>query len=207
MLLHVHWHRTNTPQYVTAVAWADLTDGRQRKLDYDAAGRLVTETTRSSAATAAGPTTMRTLTFEYGSKTWSVRTASGECPSSGCPRPPDPSGACGCDLDPFTTFSGQAHASLLDQGTIHGRPTLHLRFVTDVPLPSTIDMWIDRSTYLPAFEKVAFRDIGGNGQHPRPVGPTITVTNDFTWLPRTRANLAHFGVVIPPGFKPAPPSS
>jgi hypothetical protein len=57
------------------------------------------------------------------------------------------------------------------------------------------------------YEKVAFRDIVGDVQHARPVGPTIIVANDFAWLPRTRANLAHFGVVIPPGFNPAPPSS
>jgi hypothetical protein len=205
-VVRVHWHSTGAPLYVTAVEWADLADGRQRRLDFDGANRLETETTRSAPITATGPQTERTLTFEYPSKTWLVQTRTVGCSGSRCHGPPDPTAARGCDLDPFTNFYRPAlTVSLLGQGQIDGRPTLHLRFVTSVPLPSTIDMWIDRSTYLPRYEKVAFRHIVGTGRQARPVGPTVTTTNDFRWRPGTGANLAHFGIVVPPGFTPAPP--
>jgi YD repeat-containing protein len=195
LLLHVQKHRTNTPPYVTAVEWADLADGRQRMLRYDAAGRLVTETVRSSRATTTGPPTMRTLTFDYGSRTWSTRTASLGCAARDCPLPPDPSSACGCDLDPFTDLPAP-QVSLLGHETVDGRSTLHLRIVIDNPLPSTTDLWLDGSTYLPAYEKVDFREPGAGDSD-----PTVTVTNDFRWLPRTRVTLARFGIVVPTGFR------
>jgi hypothetical protein len=104
-----------------------------------------------------------------------------------------PSAACGCDLDPFTNFlPTEPRVSLLGQQTIDRKPTVHLRFtVTGGPVPSTTDIWIDRSTYLPVREQVGFRQTTGNSQRRRQIGPTITTTNDFTWLPRTSANLAH----------------
>jgi DNA-binding beta-propeller fold protein YncE len=97
-------------------------------------------------------------------------------------------GACGCDLDPFTNFPGRTlHVSLLVDQTIDGHPTFHLRFtVTGAPEPSTTDFWVDRSTYLPVRSKVVYRIARGNGQ----LGPTMSTTDEFTWLPRTRANLA-----------------
>jgi hypothetical protein len=98
-----------------------------------------------------------------------------------------------CDLDPFTDLPAP-QVSLLGSETVDGRSTLHLRVVTVNPFPSTTDFWIDGSTYLPVYEKLAFREPGG---------PVVSVTNDFRWLPRTRANLAHFGIVVPPGFKRA----
>jgi len=158
LILRVHKHGTNTPRYVTALEWVDLADGRQRRLDFDARGRLERDTARSYP--------------------WTKL-------------PPLPSAACRCDLDPFTNFPKPPRISLVGPRTIDGHPTLRLRFVvTEGPLPSTTDMWIDRSTYLPVRGKVAFRATVVSGRHVRQVGPTITTTNDFTWLPRTRANLA-----------------
>jgi hypothetical protein len=96
------------------------------------------------------------------------------------------SAACGCDLNPFTNVPGQAlRVSQLGQGTIDGKPTFHLRFtITGGPYASTTtDIWIDRSTYLPVHQKVIQR---GNQRNSH----GHAVANDFTWLPRTRANLA-----------------
>ena len=101
----------------------------------------------------------------------------------------NPSGACGCDLDPFTNFPGRAlHVSLLSDQTIDGQPALHLRFtITGGLQPSTTDFWIDRSTDLPVRSKIVYRLVGSNRQ----LGPTMLTTDKFTWLPRTSANLAH----------------
>jgi hypothetical protein len=92
--------------------------------------------------------------------------------------------ACGCGLDPFTDFSPQAalHASLLGNQTINGKQTLHLRFTGTMGTgPFTIDFWIDRSTYLPLRLKWK------TGQ----LASAMTTTDQFTWLPRTSANLGH----------------
>jgi hypothetical protein len=101
----------------------------------------------------------------------------------------NPSGACGCDLDPFTDFPGRAlHVSLLGGQTIDGQPTFHLRFTaTGGSKLLTTDFWIDRSTHLPVRSRVVYREANGNGQ----LGPTMSTTDEFTWLPRTSANLAH----------------
>jgi hypothetical protein len=101
----------------------------------------------------------------------------------------NPSGACTCDLDPFTNFPGQTlHASLLGHQTVDDQRTFHLRFtVTGGPEPSTIDFWIGRSTRLPVRSHVVYRVAGDNGQ----LGPTMSTTDEFTWLARTSANLAH----------------
>ena len=56
--------------------------------------------------------------------------------------------------------------------------------ITGGPLRSTTDIWINRSTYLPVREKLVVPETSFNRR------PTYTVTNDFTWLPRTSANLA-----------------
>ena len=100
-----------------------------------------------------------------------------------------PFGACACDLDPFTNFPGQTlHAALLGDQTVDGKPTFHLRFtVIGGPEPATIDFWIARSTHLPVRSHVVYRVTNNNGQ----LGPTMSTTDEFTWLPRTRANLAH----------------
>jgi hypothetical protein len=98
----------------------------------------------------------------------------------------EPSGACGCDLDPFTNFPTTARVALLGRETIGRQPTFHLRFtISGGPLSSTTDIWIDRSTYLPVREKLVVPETSFNKRL------TYTVTDDFTWLPRTRANLAH----------------
>lgn len=105
----------------------------------------------------------------------------------------NPSGACGCDLDPFIDFPQQAQlrVSLLGDQTIDGRATLHLRFtVTGGVQPSTTQFWIDRITYLPVRSKVVY---GGNlvdGQRTS----IKSTTDQFSWLPRTSANLAHLNV-------------
>jgi hypothetical protein len=99
----------------------------------------------------------------------------------------NPSAACGCDLDPFTNFPGQAlHVSLLGDQTIDGKPTFHLRFAVTGPIVSTTDFWIDQATHLPVRSKVVYRAARGNGQ----LGPAMTTSDEFTWLPRTSANLA-----------------
>lgn len=96
-------------------------------------------------------------------------------------------GSCACDLDPFTNFPGQTlHVSLLGNQTIDGKPTFRLRFtVTGGMESSTTDFWIDRSTFLPVRSKVIYR-LRDNGQ----LGPSMTTTDQFTWLPRTSSNLA-----------------
>jgi hypothetical protein len=101
----------------------------------------------------------------------------------------NPSGACGCDLDPFINFPGRAlHVSLLADQTIDGQSTFHLRFTVSGGMqPSTTDFWIDRSTHLPVHSKIVYREVRSNGQ----LGPTGSTTDKFTWLPRTSANLAH----------------
>jgi YD repeat-containing protein len=198
LVLRVHKHRTRTPQYVTAVKWIDLADGRTRMLDYDASGRLKTETAASAtrSATTRGRVIQRTLvTLDYESKTWSISTPGFEC-GSFCTLPPPPSGACGCDLDPFANYPGQtARVLLLGQETIDGKPTFHLRFtIKGGHNASTTDIWIDRFTYLPVHEKAAFRDTSTKGH------PIVTTINEFTWLPRTHANLARLAPIIPRGF-------
>jgi hypothetical protein len=102
------------------------------------------------------------------------------------------SAACGCDLDPFTNFPGQAIRSskLLGGQTIGGRPTFHLRFTVREEIgPSTTDFWIDRSTYLPVRSRVVYRVAARF--HSGRLGPPMTTTDRFTWLPRTSANVAH----------------
>jgi hypothetical protein len=49
-----------------------------------------------------------------------------------------------------------------------------------------MDFWINRSTYLPVRSKVRYR-AGAKGR----LGPIMTTSDQFTWLPRTSANLAH----------------
>jgi hypothetical protein len=109
------------------------------------------------------------------------------------PRNPwNASAACGCDLDPFTNFPGQAIRSskLLGEETIGGRPTFHLRFTVSQTIgPSTTDFWIDRSTYLPVRSRVVYR-VAARFHNGR-LGPPMTTTDRFTWLPRTSANFAH----------------
>jgi hypothetical protein len=114
-----------------------------------------------------------------------------------CTLPPPPTGACGCDLNPFINFPGQTpRVALLGQEIIDGKPTFHLRFtIASGRNASTTDIWLDRSTYLPVHEKAAFRDTSVKGH------PTITTINDFTWLRRNSANLAQFSIVVPSGFK------
>jgi hypothetical protein len=152
-------HRTRTPgSPVDQVQWVNLANGHRRILDYDATGRLTSNTSFSP----------------------SNKTPNGRW---------NPSGACGCDLDPFINFPGRAlHVSLLADQTIDGQPTFHLRFtVTGGMQPSTTDFWINRSTHLPVHSKIVYREVRGNGQ----LGPTMSTTDKFTWLPRTSANLAH----------------
>ena len=203
LIVRVHKHGTNTPQYVTAVEWVDLGNAQQRRLDYDGSGRLTTETSQTASGTATGPLTRTDVTVAYAPKTWSVMTSSVACggyTGRRCPLPPDPSAACGCDLDPFTDFPTAPRVSLLGQETIDQRPTFHLRFIVTGVLRSTTDFWIDRSTYLPVRGKLVVPQTGIKGRHAH------AVANDFTWLPRTPANLARFRVVIPHGFKRTPPS-
>jgi hypothetical protein len=78
--------------------------------------------------------------------------------------------------------------ALVGQETIDGQPTFHLAFSVTRPEPSTTDLWINSSTYLPVHEKIV-------------VPRSHTVTNDFTWLPRTHANLTRLTTAIPHGFK------
>jgi hypothetical protein len=113
-----------------------------------------------------------------GRLTTSTPTSYNRPPSTGW----NPSGACGCDLDPFTNFPRRAlHVSLLDDQPIDGKPTFHLRFTVTGKIVSTTDFWIDRATHLPVRSKVVYRAARGNGQ----LGPTMTTSDDFTWLPRT----------------------
>jgi hypothetical protein len=104
----------------------------------------------------------------------------------------NPSGACGCDLDPFTNFSGETlGVSLLGDQTIDGKATLHLRFtVTGGAEPSTTQLWIDRFSYLPVRSKVVYGGNVVNGERTT----KMSTTDQFTWLARTSANLAHLGV-------------
>jgi YD repeat-containing protein len=155
-LLRFHRHRVNTSDApVDQVVWVNLATGQRRVLDYDASGRLTSNTLSS--------------------------------PTKSPNAKPNASGVCTCDLDPFTNFREQElHTSLLGDQTIDGKPTFHLRFtVTGGMEPSTTDFWINRSTYLPLRSKVVYR-VRGNGQ----LGPNMTTTDQFIWLPRTSANLA-----------------
>jgi YD repeat-containing protein len=88
-------------------------------------------------------------------------------------------GTCGCDIDPFKNFAGEAlQVTLLGDQTVDGTPAFHLRFkVSGGVLPSVTDFWISRSTYLPVHSKVVYR--------------TGTTVDRFTWLRRTSASLAH----------------
>jgi YD repeat-containing protein len=198
LILRVHKHRTRTPAYVTAVKWVNLANGQTRTLDYDASGRLKTDTSASatSSVKATGSVIGRTwVTVNHELKTWSKWKSNFEC-GKYCTVPPPPTGSCGCDLDPFTNFQGETpHIALLGQETIDGEPTFHLRFTIASGNASTTDIWIDRLTYLPVHEKVAFRNTSVEGH------PTITTINDFTWLPHNRTNLTHFMAVVPSGFK------
>jgi hypothetical protein len=96
-------------------------------------------------------------------------------------------GPCGCDLDPFTDLPGQTlHVSLIGNQTTDGKATVHLRFTVSGGIqPSTTDFWIDRSTYLPVRSKVIYR-----ARHNGQLGPTMTTSDQFTWLARTSSNLA-----------------
>jgi hypothetical protein len=214
LMLRVGYHRTTPPcdkdacRYVTAVEWVDLANGDQRWLDYDASGRLKIDTARTysgtASETASGFDPQNTLTVTYDSETWSVSSGTLECGGGGrgCPVPPKPNGACNCDLDPFTNFGTKPHVSLLGKQTIDRQPTFHLRFtIAGGPFASTTDFWINRSTYLPVHLKlVAPKTSVKNSLRP------YAVTNDFTWLPRTSANLADLAPTIPRGFKRSNPN-
>jgi hypothetical protein len=135
-IVRVHKHRTNTPGFVTAVAWVDPGDGRQRIVWRDASGRVTRDASRPSCA--------------------------GIPAGRRCTLPPLPSAACGCDLNPFTNFPGQSpQISLLGQETLGGQRTFHVRFaIVAGPQPSTTDFWISRSTNLPVRAMVSFRAEG-----------------------------------------------
>jgi hypothetical protein len=101
----------------------------------------------------------------------------------------NPSGACDCDLDPFTNFSREAlHVVLVGEQTIDGKPTIHLTFAATAPNVSTTEFWIDRSTHLPVRSKTVYRPASVSQR-----APAMTTSDEFTWLPRTRANLAELG--------------
>jgi hypothetical protein len=118
-----------------------------------------------------------------------LTSGSSSAPESALPAGENLDGACGCDLDPFTNFPEQAlHIALVGDQTIDGKQAIHLRFtVTGGNEPSVTDFWIDRVTYLPVRSKVAYRARANNGR----LGPIMTTSDRFTWLPRTSANLAH----------------
>ena len=162
-ILRVRKLRTNTPGYATAIEWVDLGTGRQRIVWHNASGRV----TRDSSRSACRPSASRT-----------------------CQSPPDPNGACGCDLDPFTNFptTQKLRIARLAQQMIGGKRTFHLRF-TEIGgywALDTTDIWIDRNTYLPVREKLLAPKTKYNPQR-------YTVTNSFTWLRRTRTNLGRLG--------------
>jgi hypothetical protein len=195
-------YRTNTPYApVYQTEWVDFATGRKRTLDYDAAHRLTAETSFSYVSNApyTGSHT-RQVTVAYDSKTWSLSAPSGEaCRLVGehpCVTPAV--ATCGCDLDPFTDYRAFS-VSLLGRQTVGGRPSFHLRFVVPGRWPSTIEFWVDRSTYLPVSTSIVHRVPRGNGQVG--LGPAMTTTDDFTWLPRRKANLAQLTVVVPRSFE------
>jgi hypothetical protein len=191
LIMRMHKRRlTKTPQYASAIEWVDFATGRHRYLEYDASGRLKTEVAFSYAHQASpGDWYTHSLEVAPKAKTWSVETNLMQCGGDAqdrCVIPLPPYEDCICDLDPSLNYRTPPRVSLLGEQTIDGRSTFHLRYVVTGVLAATIDLWIDRSTYLPLHQKVV-------------ADQRITI-NDFTWLPRTKANLARVTVAVPRGF-------
>jgi hypothetical protein len=81
--------------------------------------------------------------------------------------------------------SGQLQ--VLGTESMDGHQALHLRVTSaPKPLPYTVDLWVDRESYLPVR---LLTDKTGS-----------PVTLDYTWLARTPQNLASLAVTPPAGF-------
>lgn len=203
LVLRLRIHRTHRPLSTDATEWVNLTNGQKRTRDYDASGARQSDTDFSYSNSAPyGGYWATSLTIAYSSKTWSTTRPFYVCGGTSgqivhCTPHPSPAAACGCDIDPFTNYpvGSPPHISLLGEQTIDGQSTFHLRFVVTGFLAYTADLWIDRATYLPVHETVSSPTKSRRDQ------PTVTTTNDFTWLPRTSGNLAQLKVAIPSGFK------
>jgi hypothetical protein len=83
--------------------------------------------------------------------------------------------------------------------TVDGQPTVELKSGTQGA--STLDLWVDASTYLPV-QSVATGPVGDPNS-----GKTWTVVNQYSFLGPTQSNLANLQVTIPPGFRETVSSS
>jgi hypothetical protein len=73
---------------------------------------------------------------------------------------------------------------------VNGQDTVHLGGAKPTGRGIAIDIWVDAATYLPV--RIAI------------VSPDMSVTSQYTWLPRTPQNLAPFDLKPPAGFTQRP---
>ena len=136
------------------------------------------------------------VTVDYWNRTWRSKTQRIKLTPSlrAALRP-----AALCQCDPLQTTQPNEidlHVTLLNDQTIDGQPTFHLRFTWAVARSSVastrVDLWINTSTFLPIRETTST------------TSSRNAITEGYSWLPRTPTNIAKLRVVVPPGFTHQP---
>jgi hypothetical protein len=161
------------------LAWADSATGRRMtvtRLPHTGTVRTLTRSTRGS---------LQSEFVDYRHRTWTSTIAT-DAPA---------------DLGAVPTQSAQAAAMraevrrgfyrIVGRESVGGRATIHLAHrarLTNSPVAAlTEESWVDAATYLPVRLRTS---IGG-----------LSATTDYTWVPRTAANLAKLELVVPRGFR------
>lgn len=172
----------------TGTTWIDLRTGKSRSVTFDSGQLNTMQETHYTSTAAAQRLTLRRLTVSYETDSWSNEALKWPWTHM------TPERVCNCD--PLVGH-GYSHDTILGHRTIAGQPTIEIQLSNPAsflyPPASTLDVWVSTSSYLPV------REITNTSGHPM-------VIRSFSWLPRTRANLAHLNapVRIPPTFNRVP---
>jgi hypothetical protein len=180
----IHVETRNEAGVLASVTWADLKSDRYRLDSYTGGVRDMSQVT-SGLLTDRVPI----LTVDYHNRMWAnwvwtptpsqARELRYKCLAQTC--------LGGEPLDPAEISKAIAKGSLtlVGEEPVRGQTTLHLR-LTGPPDFVSMDLWIDPQTYLPVRLSETVM--------------SSTEIRDYTWLPRTPANLAVFDLRPPPGF-------
>ncbi|HEX4520923.1 MAG TPA: hypothetical protein VH063_15185 [Gaiellaceae bacterium] len=163
--------------------WEDLSTGRSRLVSYDAQGQIQTESASSTTGNV-----WRADFVLYFAHSWQTMLHTF---SNGAPTPAGSEGL----ADIFRNQDAKGAFTLVGTGMIGGESVLHLRRPWTIPFPggasalapTSIDVWVDATTYLPVRQEIH-------------AGPAVINRTVYSWLPRTAANLEKLNLVIPPGF-------